>query len=80
VTDALRLLWTDAPPDDAALERMDLFNVADIKRLKGGGLELKFFDRAKALEQLARMTPAENQETAAFFAALGGAAQLAEEA
>ena len=29
-----------------------LFNVSEIKRVKGGGVEVKLFDRLKALEKL----------------------------
>ena len=31
---------------------MDLFNISEIKRKKGGDIEIKFFDRIKALEKL----------------------------
>ena len=31
---------------------MDLFNISEIKRKKGGDIEIKFFDRIKALERL----------------------------
>ena len=34
------------------LAKADLFNVSEIKRIKGGGVEIKFFDRQKALERL----------------------------
>lgn len=34
------------------LAQADLFNVSEIKRVKGGGVEIKFFDRQKALEKL----------------------------
>lgn len=34
------------------LAEADLFNVSEIKRIKGGGVEIKFFDRQKALEKL----------------------------
>ncbi|CDD52605.1 terminase small subunit [Ruminococcus sp. CAG:379] len=34
------------------LSRLDLFNVSEIKKVKGGGLEIKFFDRQKALERM----------------------------
>ena len=34
------------------LAESDLFNVSEIKRVKGGGVEIKFFDRQKALEKL----------------------------
>ena len=31
---------------------LDLFNVSEIRRVKGGGVEVKLFDRQKALEKL----------------------------
>ncbi len=52
VTDALKLLFAEEKPAAGELEAMDLFLVSDIKRPKGGGLEIKFFDRLKALERL----------------------------
>ena len=52
--DAVRLvLGEDFSPE--ALEQLDLFNIAEIKKPKDGSLEIKFFDRIKALENLARM-------------------------
>ncbi len=50
VADAVRLLYSDELPVD--IDGMDLFCVAELKRPKGGGMEIKFFDRIKALEQL----------------------------
>lgn len=34
---------------------MDLFNISEIKRKKGGDIEIKFFDRLKALEKLQQL-------------------------
>ena len=51
ISDAVRLLYID-DPDSQVLEKMDLFNISEIKRVKGGGMEIKFFDRIKALEKL----------------------------
>ena len=45
VTDAVRLLFEEGTT--SSLEGMDLFNVSEIKRLKGGGMEIKFADRLK---------------------------------
>lgn len=39
-------------PSKAQLENMDLFLVSEIKRPKDGAMEIKFFDRLKALEKL----------------------------
>lgn len=51
-TDAFRLLFCDEEPDKSELEKMNLLNISEIKRPKNGGIEIKFFDRLKALEHL----------------------------
>lgn len=51
ISDALRLLFTQTPTPEQ-LEQMDLFMISEIKRNKDGMLEIKFFDRLKALEKL----------------------------
>ncbi len=70
VGDAMRLLFSDEP-DRCALDTLDLFNVAEIKRPKGGGIEIKFFDRIKALQCMEEMdsNSAENGQ-AGFYRAL----------
>lgn len=50
--DAVYLVFADELPPKSVVERLDLFNVSEIKRVKGGGVEIKFFDRIKALEKL----------------------------
>ena len=60
IADAVRLLQQidqDAPLDP---DTLDLFSVSEIKRPKSGGMEIKFFDRQKALDRLSEL-----QETAA---------------
>ncbi|MCM1505722.1 MAG: terminase small subunit [Ruminococcus flavefaciens] len=51
-TDAVYLVFADELPPPNVIERLDLFNVSEIKRVKGGGVEVKLFDRLKALEKL----------------------------
>ncbi len=51
VADAIRLLYTERP-DEKQLGEMDLFMISEIKKPKDGMLEIKFFDRLKALEKL----------------------------
>ena len=51
VNDAVRLLFED-DPDPESLRNLDLYNVAEIRRVKGGGVEIRFYDRMKALECL----------------------------
>ena len=48
--DALKLLFGSVSPEQ--FDQLDLFNVSEIKRPKDGALEIKFFDRMKALEHL----------------------------
>jgi hypothetical protein len=60
IADAVRLLFTEEP-DLAALGKMDLYNIAEIKRPKGGGMEIKFFDRIKALQCLEALNTGGNE-------------------
>ncbi|MBQ8965945.1 terminase small subunit [Ruminococcus sp.] len=57
--------------------KADLFNVAEIKRVKGGGVEMKFFDRQKALEKLVELDPELKEVSAAqeFLNAVYGGSQ-----
>ena len=72
ISDAVRLLYTDNPTAEQ-LETMNLYNVAEIKRPKDGAMEIKFFDRLRALEKLEQLdSDDENQNTEAlaFYKAL----------
>ncbi len=51
VKDAVGLLYKSNPTDEE-LEDADLFLVSEIKRPRDGSMEIKFFDRLKALEKL----------------------------
>lgn len=51
-SDAVYLVFADELPPAEVISRLDLFNVSEIKRVKGGGVEVKLFDRLKALEKL----------------------------
>jgi len=50
--DAVVLAFSEELPPPEIIEGLDLFNVSEIKRVKGGGVEIKLFDRLKALEKL----------------------------
>lgn len=50
--DAVKLVLSENVPDEDELGRLNLFNVSEIKKVKGGGVEVKFSDRQKALEKL----------------------------
>ena len=74
--DAVRLLLSDNYEDIDA-EALDLFNISEIKRAKGGGIEIKFFDRLKALQQLYEMSEgADSGEASIFDAIRKGASAL----
>ncbi len=72
VNNAVSLLFAADDEDVLAqLPNFNLFNVAEIKRPKGGGLEIKFFDRIKALEKMAELSCApEDVADTSFFTAL----------
>ena len=60
--------------DPAAVDpaRYDLFNVAEIKRPKDGAMEIKFFDRIKALEKLEDIDENDRSNVSDFYKALVG--------
>ena len=59
-TDAVYLVFADELPPAEVIGKLDLFNVSEIKRVKGGGVEVKLFDRMKALEKLFELENAFN--------------------
>lgn len=77
VTDPVRLLFCEEVTP-RALKSMDLFNVAEIKRPRGGGMEIKFFDRIRALQCLEEMSAGE-AAPCGFFEALQEGAQALKE-
>ena len=75
--DAFSLLMAsgDDIPDVGTL---DLFNVSEIKKPKDGAMEIKFFDRLKALEQLGDI-PDDGNTAQSFYEALSSCAKGLEE-
>lgn len=68
--DAVKLLIRE-DFENLETEDLDLFNISEIKRPKGGGLEIKFFDRIKALEKLGELSGvSENNNAMPFYEAL----------
>ena len=74
ISDAARLVLLEELPSEEVLCRMNLFNVSEIKRVKGGGVEVKLFDRQKALERMMEYAGNADQRAAArsFLNALAG--------
>lgn len=62
--------------DTEELKDMDLFGISEIKVTRGKGVEIKFFDRIKALEKLSQLAK-ESGETVSdsFFRAIEDGAQ-----
>lgn len=75
--DAVSLLFKEEITDEE-IRQMDLYNISDIKRKKGGDIEIKFFDRLKALEHLQQMACQDGSSSAdsLFRAIEKGAAAL----
>lgn len=67
IQDAVKLLFETEENILSSLPSLDLFNISEIKRQKGGGMEIKFFDRVKALEKLREITGADERQTALSF-------------
>lgn len=76
VADAMKLMLCEETMSDDEIEKLDLFNVSDIKRPKGGGLEIKFFDRLKALERLEKIGSCEEDTQSSFVKALSDGAKM----
>lgn len=75
IADAVSLLYMENPTL-ADLKSMDLFSVSEIKRPKDGSMEIKFFDRLKALEKLCSEYREESGATPVYDAILRGALAL----
>lgn len=75
--DAVKLLFME-DPCAREIEKLDLFNVAEIKKPKDGAMEIKFFDRLRALEKLSGGQNGE-EDAVPFYLALERGARALEE-
>jgi len=76
IADAVSLLYMENPTPEH-LRKMDLYSVSEIKRPKDGSMEIKFFDRMKALEKLSEGIEADG--AASFYEAICHSARVLEE-
>ena len=69
IADSIKLLFCEniSAKD---LEKMDLFNIAEIRKPREGAMEIKFFDRLKALEKLEEIDANTKDEGSTFYKAL----------
>ena len=72
IADAVKLLFIEELKP-GSVKKLDLFTVAEIKKPKGGGMEIKFFDRIKALQCLENMSRKESEPESFYEAILKGA-------
>ena len=70
ITDAVSLLFEPEEEIIEKLPKLDLFNVSEIKRPRGGGMEIKFFDRLKAIDKIREMVneKSDNSPTSSYEA------------
>ncbi len=79
VQSAIKLLFESDEAVLTSLDSYDLFNVSEVKKAKGGVMEIKFFDRLKALEKLNELALAGEQKAAgSFLEALEKSAKMAQ--
>ena len=79
--DAVVLAFAEELPPAEVIGKLDLFNVSEIKRVKGGGVEVKLFDRLKALEKLFELenTFSDRDKAAGLIRALSSADEEVDE-
>ncbi len=69
ISDSIKLLfYENFNPKE--LDKMDLFNISEIKKPKDGAMEIKFFDRIRALEKLEQINLNSHSEKEPFYYAL----------
>lgn len=61
VADAVKLMF-NAEKTESEIDNLDLFSISEIKINSKGGLEIKFFDRIKAMEKLLEISDASDTE------------------
>lgn len=66
INDAVELVFSEETISSDRLAKMDFFNISEIKKIKGGGVEIKIFDRHKALETLIEYQNSSNSQAQAF--------------
>ena len=69
ITDAIILL-NPGNINTEKIASMDLFNVSEIKKNKDGAIEIKFFDRIRALEKIQNMDFTGNEQSETFYSAI----------
>ena len=69
IVDAIKLVYSENFNLNE-INELDLFNISEIKKLKDGAMEIKFFDRIKALEKLQQMNFSSQKQALTFYDAI----------
>jgi len=75
ISDAVSLIYMDKP-DREKLKDMDLFMISEIRRQKDGHMEIKFFDRFKALDKLIQNSESADSSVPFYDALVMGAKSI----
>ncbi len=75
IADCVKLMYSENS-DTQSLDTMNLFMIAEIKKPKDGSMEIKFFDRIKALEKLTEIEHLSEENSIPFYKALEKSADL----
>lgn len=71
IADAVKLILSVGDKNPPNPDDLDLFNISEIKFTRDKGMEIKFFDRLKAFEQLSRLSEScEHSSALSFYEAL----------
>ncbi len=69
ISDSVKLLFAENLRSED-LDKMNLFNISEIKKPKDGAMEIKFFDRLRALEKLEQVDIEQKGDKDPFYYAL----------
>ncbi len=80
--DCVKLLLLYPEMESNEIQKLDLFLLSEVKKTKDGGMELKLFDRFKALEKLLSVPDAGKGDEGlnSFYQAMSAAGEQLEEA
>lgn len=69
ISDCIKLLFCE-DLNFSELKNMNLFNISEIKKPKDGSMEIKFFDRIRALEKLEQVENIKSSDKECFYSVL----------
>lgn len=77
----VRMMFSEQELSEDVLKKMDVSSISEVKKTKDGGVEIKFFDRFKALELLLKLVREEDERSSfrQFYQALIHSDQQEEE-